>query len=265
MEELRSDRKTLTSVEHALDILDVFASDFSSLSLNEICEATGIHKSSVYRLVKVLLKRGYLDKDVTTGKYRLGLRLINLASSRINDFDLISEARPLMMRLHSETLMATQLCILKGTDVIYLDEVSGTSSKWNNMGMGYRGEAFCSSLGKCLLAALSGEELKMLFHGYRFTKYTENTIDSFEKLKNELKTVRKNGYALNHGEYNSLLSSVACPIYDYSGAVIAAISLGGASYLFIPETIERILPHLRRYAMQLSKCFGYMEDNQHRL
>lgn len=259
MEERTGTIPTLRSVEHAFDILEAFDSSSPALSMAEIARKTGLHKSSVYRLTHVLLSRGYLDKSPVTGKYCLGLRLVGLASNRINDVELVAEAHPLMLRLNAETALTTQLCVLDGTEVVYLDEVSATAGRrYNNMG--FRGEAYCSSLGKCLLAALSGEELDWRFSGYKFVRYTPTTITSYEELKAQLREVRIQGYAMNRAEQNELLSSVACPIYDYTGNIIAAISLGAASYLFIPETIEKILPHLRWYAMMISKRMGYAVD-----
>lgn len=250
---------TLKSVEHAFDILEAFDSSTPLLTLKEISEKTNLHKSSVYRLVHVLTKRGFLEKNIASGKYGLGIRLVGLASNRINDLELVAEAHPLMLRLHSETSLTTQLCVLDGTDVIYLDEVSGsTARRYNNMG--FRSEAHCSSMGKCLLASLSGEELDWRYSGYKFTRYTDTTLTSYEALKSELREIRRQGYALNRAEQNAILSSVACPIYDYNGDVIAAISLGAASYLFIPETIQNILPHLQRYALMISKRMGYSVD-----
>ena len=151
-------QQTLQSVEHALDILEAFSCGSASLTMSEIMESTRLHKSTAYRLVKVLMKRGYLERDAVNATYSLGYCIIGLASSRINDLELVAEAHPLIMRLNAETSLTAQLCVLDGTDVIYMDEVSGTSARRFNS-MGGRGPAYCSSLGKCLLAALSGDAL----------------------------------------------------------------------------------------------------------
>ena len=252
-------KKTLQTVEHTFDILEAFNSTAPLLSLSELSAKTGLHKSSVYRIVKVLSSRGYLELDRVTKKYSLGLRLVDLASNRINDLELLTEAHTLMLRLHAETSLTTQLCVLDGTDVVYLDEVNSASVR-HYTNMGYRGEAYCSSLGKCLLSSLPADELEWRFTGYKFTRYTDTTITSFEKLRAELREIRKQGYAVNRGEKEAILSSVACPIYDYNGNMIAAISLGAASFLLVPETIRNLLPHLQRYAKMISKKMGYPID-----
>ena len=102
-------KKTLQTVEHTFDILEAFNSTASLLSLSELSAKTGLHKSSVYRIVKVLSSRGYLELDRITKKYSLGLRLVDLASNRINDLELLTEAHTLMLRLNAETSLTTQL------------------------------------------------------------------------------------------------------------------------------------------------------------
>ena len=249
----------LSTVEHALNILELFDGSSALLSLSDITKKTGLHKSSVYRIVNVLTSRQYLEKDSTTKKYRLGLAIVGLASRRINDLDLVSEAHPLMLRLNAETSLTSQLCVLDGTEVIYVDEVnSAEARRYSNMG--FRDAAHASSMGKCLLAALSRDELEWRYTGYHFIRYTDKTISSLDALKTELREVRIRGYATNYGERNPILSSIACPIYNYNSEIIAAISLGASSYLIVPETINNILPHLQRYALMISKRMGYPTD-----
>ena len=219
---------------------------FPFIPSQTLLKKTGVHKSSVYRIVKLLAKRGYLECNSTTHQYGLGLSVVKLASNRIND-------------LHAETSLTTQLCVLDGTDVIYLDEVNSPSARHYSH-MGSRGQAHCSSLGKCLLSSLPFEELEWMYKDYTFTKYTPTTITSLSALRSELRTIRQQGYAINHGEQDEILSSIACPIFDYNGNMIAAISLGAASYLIVPETINNLLPHLQRYANMISKRMGYQID-----
>lgn len=257
--EKEQDTKTLSTVEHALNILELFDGSSALLSLSEISQKTGLHKSSAYRIVNVLTKRRYLERDSISKKYGLGLTIVGLASRRINDLDLVSEAHPLMVRLNSETSLTSQLCVLDGTEVVYVDEVNSAEMR-RYANMGFRDAAHASSMGKCLLAALSSEELEWRYSGYQFKKFTEKTISSLSALKAELREVRKKGYATNFGEKNLILSSIACPIYNYNSEIIASISLGASSYLIVPETINNILPHLQRYALMISKRMGYPTD-----
>ena len=113
-----SDIQVLKTLDHALDILEIFDPSFPLYSIADIAKKTGVHKSSVYRIVKLLAKRGYLECNSTTHQYGLGLSVVKLASNRINDLELLTEAHSIMLRLHAETSLTTQLCVLDGTDVI---------------------------------------------------------------------------------------------------------------------------------------------------
>lgn len=163
--------QTLHSVENALNILELLSNENRSMSLSKIAERTQLHKSTVYRLVSVLRKRGYLERDERNGAYTLGYQLIELASRHINDLELLTEARPLILRLHAEVNLTVQLCILEGAEVVYLDEVNSFNNR-RYVRMGFKGPAYCSSMGKCLLSNLSGDDLDTLFDGYSFNRHT---------------------------------------------------------------------------------------------
>jgi DNA-binding IclR family transcriptional regulator len=250
--------KSIQSIERALDILELLAEGDTPFSLSEISSKTGLHRSTVYRIVNVLKKRGYLEKQEFSKKYTLGLAFVEIASHRIDDLDLITIARKYMMQLHGHLVnLASQLCTLDGTQVVYLEEIAGSIQRKHSH-MGYKGPAYCSSLGKCLLSGLSGKELNNLYQNYTFESYTSNTIRNFESLKKELQIVRERGWAENNGERNINLASMAACIFDYTGSVIAAVSIGGLIDQFTPEKKNYYLPVLLSTALDISHQLGYM-------
>jgi DNA-binding IclR family transcriptional regulator len=250
--------QTILTIEHALDILELFTPEKPHYSISEIIQATHLHRSTIYRILSLLIRRNYLEKSSYKGYYTLGIRLISLASTRINDLELITEARPFMFRLYSITGLGSQLCILDGTEVLYLDEVNSLNIRKYTY-RGVTGPAYCSSLGKCLLAALSRDELERLFKDYPFKQFTPTTITSLNRLEKELRRVRRQGYAINTGEYSASLASIAVPIYDYNGDTCAAISLGiHISSGIITSRISELLPHLKNASMEISKRLGYI-------
>ena len=92
-----SDIQVLKTLDHALDILEIFDPSFPLYSIADIAKKTGVHKSSVYRIVKLLAKRGYLECNSSTHQYGLGLSVVKLASNRINDLELLTEAHSIML------------------------------------------------------------------------------------------------------------------------------------------------------------------------
>ncbi len=170
---------------------------------------------------------------------------------------MLTEARPLILRLHAEVNLTVQLCILEGTEVVYLDEVNSFNNR-RYVRMGFKGPAYCSSMGKCLLSNLSGDDLDTLFDGYSFTRHTDTTITSMEALKKELRLVRQRGWAINNGEHVATLSSIATPIFDYNGSIIASISLGAATWVLSPQKIKEVLPSLKQTSLAISKRLGFI-------
>lgn len=248
--------KPIQSVERTLDILEHIANSEEACSLTEISQTTGLPKSTVFRIVNVLMKRGYIDRHVSNGRYGLGMMPIEVASHRIEELDLTIDSRPLMLRLHAQLSLTTQLCILEDTQVVYISEVAGNYYRKVSH-MGYKRPAHCSSLGKCLLSGLAGTKLNRLYLNYTFVRYTESTICDLESLKSELKIVRERGWAINRGESISSLGSLAACVFDYTGNVVAALSVGGIIELFTPELCKEYLPPLISIALELSHKLGY--------
>ena len=249
--------KRLTSVESALKVLDSFIAN-SEMTLSEISEQTGVHKSTVFRTVKTLEANAYLERVPDSNKYKLGQHIIMLATAKIDTLELQIEARPFLLRLQAKTNCSIHLSVLEKTDVSYLfiiDDYSATRTSTRNP---KKNPAYCSSGGKCLLSALSGDTVNKLFANYEFKRFTDKTICSLEELKEELAQIRKQGYAVNRGEMEAQVGSIAFPVFGYSGEMIAAISVGTHLDRMDEKTLETIKHYTKDFANQLSANMGYI-------
>ena len=251
--------ETLQSVQNTLQILDLFASNGPYLTLKDIGEHTGLHKSTVYRCVSILEKSGYLEKDLASHRYRLGLHVVHLASSRIDALELQVEAKPLLLRLQAKTNCAVHLCILDRTDVVYLLTIDNYSVLKSSMQVSKRNPAYCSSTGKCLLSSLSGDDLSRLYRNYQFIKYTDNTITDLNTLKTQLAEIRNQSFAINLGEMEEQTASIAVPVLNYAGETIAAIGVGMHRDRFSESMASITIPYLKNTADELSKNLGYIK------
>jgi IclR family KDG regulon transcriptional repressor len=243
------------SIDRALDVLELLSAEQRSLSITEIAEKTRLHKTTAHRILCSLRSRGYIEKKEGKNGYELGMKIIHLASAKINDLELLTESRAILTRFQLEVNLGVQLGVLDGADVVYVDEIDGTIHRKYTR-MGFRSPAYCSSLGKCLLAGLSGEKLEELFHRMKLIRYTATTICDWETLRAELRVVREQGWALNNGEHDINLRSVAAPIYDYNGDVIAAINAGGHSTSLTEERIAELVPMVKKTALLISNKLG---------
>lgn len=233
----------------------------TQLTLKEISLQTGLHKSTIYRCVNVLEKYGYLERDITSHSFRVGLNLIKLATTRIDALELLSESKTFLYRLQAKTNCSVHLCILEGYEVVYLTTIDSFAAVNNFNTISKKGLAYCSSMGKCLLSSLSGKTLNQLFEKYEFKKFTDNTITNLEDLKIELSKIRENEYAVQFAEHEEQTCSIAVPIYNYAGEMIASIGIGMHISRYSDELLNKTLPYLKDAAFNISRRLGF--ENEH--
>jgi IclR family KDG regulon transcriptional repressor len=256
----RQDYFRIHSVKKALQILKLFTREQPYLRLTAIAEQTGIHKSTVHRLVRTLEEHGFLRWDPETGTYCLGLVLIELSDVVLSNLDIRKQARPHMEHLRVTTGQTVHLGVLQDGEVLYVDKVEGTGSIRLYSQVGRKVPSHCTALGKALLAFLPESSVAHIVgNGRSMQRYTQNTITQLPRLLEELKQVRILGYAADREEHEPLVHCVAAPIRDHSGSVIAAISMTmiGAS---IPKNVFEENAYLvKTAASNISSAVGYRE------
>ena len=217
----------LSSVKKALELLDHFTVERPELSLAEISREVDAHKSSVFRVLTTLKAAGFLEKDPLSGKYRLGLKILDLAGRVWGRYDIRQIATPYMEELARETGEVIHLAVLDGSDIVYLEKKGQGQGQVLTVAtrLGGRNPAYASSMGKILLADLSKSELKAIFGRGKLEKLTPNTIDEIPKLIEELARIREQGFALDNEETFPGIRCVGAPIRDAGGKVVAAVSV----------------------------------------
>ncbi len=245
-------------VERILDILEELCSTNHPVGPTELAQKLNLNKSTVYRLLNALVLRNYATKN-QNGTYSLGCRLAELMSSHISSLELIAEARPYLSQLTTDLNLTAHLGILDKDKVIYVEKLDAIPTGPLSPQIGVRVPAFCSSLGKCLLAGLSGDELSEALEQCQFTQYTRNTITNRQEFRRQLRQVRKQGWAMDNCEYNVDHRCIGAPIYDYRGDMIAAISASGTLVRLPDEFIPAVVDAVKKAAGKLSQRLGYCE------
>lgn len=251
-----SDDKGVQSVERALDIIESVADEQEGKNLTEIAADTGLHKSTAYRIINTLVRRGFLTRE-DNGNYRIGHKLIETVSFYINELELQTEARPYIAEISAFLGLATYLGVLEGENVVYLEKIAGLLALNSFSQTGARVPAYCSSLGKCLLSGLSVDRLERIMKDCSFIKFTSATISGIEELHQELIKVRRQGWAIDDEEYEPGHRGIGAPIYDYRGDIIAAISVRGDKHVLTDERIEEVAEYMVKNAMEISVKLGY--------
>jgi IclR family KDG regulon transcriptional repressor len=214
----------LSSVKKALELLDHFTAERPEISLAEISREVDAHKSSVFRVLTTLEAAGFLEKDPQSGKYRLGLKILDLAGRVWGRHDIRQIATPFMEELARETGEVIHLAVLDGSDIVYLEKKGQGQVLTVATRVGGRNPAYASSMGKILLADLSENELNAILGRGKLKKLTPNTIDEIPKLIEELAKIREQGFALDNEETFPGIRCVGAPVRDGRGRVIAAVS-----------------------------------------
>ncbi len=256
----RSDAKSIQSVQHALQLFEVFrkSNKQEEFGVTELSRVLGLHKNNVFRLLATLSACGYIEQNPVTENYRLGIGIFNLGQKFINKLGFLKLARPFLEKICVEVNEAVYIGILRESNVVYLDIVEANHPVRIVSRVGKDVPAYCTSIGKIQLAYSSDDEANKLFVGARLKKYTDHTITSLPELKRHLKDIYSKDYAIDNQEYENDVRCVAVPIKDYVGVPVAAVSVSGPVYRMSEERIlDEVLPVARKYAREISKRLGY--------
>ncbi len=250
------------SLERGLAILSAFNSGRPLLGVSELARQIGLSRSTTHRYVSTLAQLGYLQQDPLTRKYRLGTRVLDLGFSAINSMELREVAAPCLQQLSDELGYTVNMAILAGADVVYVERCRSSRVAQReidlNLHVGSRLPAYCTSLGKVLLAYLPEAEQDVAIGRTELVRRGPNTITSRTGLRAELQRVRADGFAVSNEELAYGLRSIAAPIHSRNREGAAAINLAvHTSMVTMNELVAQLSPALRRAASEISRRAGY--------
>ncbi len=240
-------------LDRALDLIELLSLESSGLGVTELGARLSLHKSTVHRLLSALAERGYIEKD--DGRYRLGLKFVELASLRLNQLELKTEASPTLRRLASRLDRVAHLAILDGIEAVYIEKLEPQASLRMYSQIGRRIPVHCTALGKSLLSGLSETELNTLTARITFERFTQATLTTPELLKEDVVRTRQRGWSLDDEEYERGIRCVAVPVRDYTRRVVAAISVSGPAR--VEDRMEEVAYQVQDAAFEISRRMGY--------
>jgi IclR family pca regulon transcriptional regulator len=254
------------SLERGLAILTCFTPQRPVLGIADIADELGMSRSTTHRYVITLLALGYLEQGASR-KYRLGLKVTDLGMAALNSTGLREHAHPYLEELRQRTSYTTNLGVLDGTDVLYVDRVSSFRRGQGRIDLGLapgsRLPAYATAMGKLLLAYLPEGEQRELIAEMKLTKQGPNTITSKKALLSELDEIREEGFAVNDEELAPELHSIAAPVRNEAREVVAAVNLAAStSIISLSELVDALGPHLISTADRISARLGYRRDDE---
>ena len=221
-----TDRYTVDAAAKALELLSTFSYREPRLSLADLAQRTGIPRATAFRLLSTLEQSGFLAKE--HGAYQLGIKCFVLGNIVAGGLDLRETAHPHLVALRDETRETTQIAILDHWHVVYLERMlSPLPVGFMRARSGAILPAYCTGLGKTLMAFRPEAEVAAWAATQKFTALTPNTITTAKRLLKELTMIRERGYGLDEEEREKGVSCVAAPVRNHTGEVVAAISVAG--------------------------------------
>ena len=247
----------ILSVEKAIGILSLFSFSQPRWGISEIAKAMGLPKGTTHNLVSTLTSAGFLQQDPETRRYSLGPKLFTLGSIMVGTLEINQKASAPAHRLAEQTGLICRVAIWDTDAALITLNVSRQDTEATAARIGPRVAAYCSALGRALLAHLDPPLLEAYLRELKPVAYTPRTLVTKAKIKKEILETRARGYARNNQELAPARASLAVPLFQGGGALAASISLtGGESDLFgerQPPLVEALL----KTAAEISRYMGF--------
>lgn len=244
-------------LDRALSVIDALAQRDDECSLAEVSDAVALHKSTVHRILMVLERNRLVLKNARTGRYRLGLKLFELGSRAIAGTHLREQARPYLSRVMFETGETVHLCIFDNGEVVYVDKIEPQKTVRTTSTVGRRSPAYCTSVGKAILAQLPPKEVEDTILRLGLRRRTQHTLTTPAALQADLAATRSRGYAIDDEEHEDGVRCVGAAVLDCSGRPVAAISVSGATFSMTKDKLPVISRPVVAAAQALSNELGY--------
>jgi DNA-binding IclR family transcriptional regulator len=245
---------------HGMAILQMYTDEMPTITVSDMARHIGVHRSSASRLAATLHSMGFLARAGEAGHYRLGPQLVRLGRLAGKNNDLVQQALGPLRALVAQTGETGHVGVLDGTEAVTAGVVDGWHSVRMHGQVNKRAPAYCSSIGKALLAGMSDSAVRQMFRGHRLAARTANTITSMASLLRELNEVRERGYALDNEELEPGLRCIAAPIRDAEGVVVASLGLSGPAPRLTDSTVREIAAHVVAAARLASLANGGSPD-----
>lgn len=237
-----------------LMLIETLAEKHDAMGITELARLLGLPKSNVHRVLQALVETGYVAREESSGTYGISIKLWEVARTILADLDIGKIARPFLQRLTQCTGETSQLSILNGYDVVYLEKVDSSEPVHTYTPIGSRVPAHCTATGKIMLSSQPekiGDDISK-----SLVRYTGRTFVDLKKFRCELRHCAKQGYAINRGEWREGVWGVAASIRDNTESVVAAVGISGPAARVKEKLADVIVPSICDTARQISAALG---------
>ncbi|MBX9760740.1 MAG: IclR family transcriptional regulator [Beijerinckiaceae bacterium] len=246
----------LSSVATAARLLKTFSEGEAEIGVTTLSKRLGVAKSTVYRLASTLVSEGMLEQNRENDKYRLGLALFGLGALVRQRMNVSTEARPHIFALRDATNETVHLAVPDGGQIIYVYDLESTQAIRQRANLGERKPTFCSAEGRAMLAFAEASAVDAIIAAGLAARTPYTDIDPAH-LKAALEDVRRKGYAREDEQCEIGMRSLAAPIRDAEGRVVAAVGIAGPTQRLSEDVLSRFAPLVVNTAHLISARLGY--------
>ena len=250
---------SITVLENAVQVMEILLDGNQPMTLAQLTQKSGFSKNKVFRILHTLENHSYVERD-DSGAYRLGVRFLDYGFRVQQSMRLLDVSPPVMAWLAQETAETIFLGIIDGDEVLCVDARESSHSVRLSASVGKRLPIYAGGVPRILLAFMPDDDRDQLLERLEFVPLTSHTIVEHSELIQSLADVRRLGYVVAVGDLDDGAHSIAAPIRDHRGRVVAAVSVAGPSRRFEDETIERTIALILEGAARISQGLGYRAD-----
>lgn len=249
----------MDAVQRTLDILEIFLKKDQEVGIAEVAELTGINVTTVYRIMSDLVQRGYLRQKRKREKYAIGIKFLEYNSAVQHNLKIGELAQPMLNEMSQRSGEYVEIAVRDGNVAVTIAQAEvARNLRISNM-IGEKLPLHATSVGKVFLAFMNLAERREFYETNKLTVFTQKTISNLKRIEGSLIEVRSLGYALDSEEFNVGVWSVAAPIRDYTGGVVASLALAAPSARIIGKQQEDFISIVLSGSMELSAEMGFKE------
>lgn len=249
---------SIKTVNNALALLEEFQLSCGELGVTDLSKRLNLPKNNIFRLLSTLAVHNYIEQNESTGKYQLGVKIIELGQIALNKNSLTKHTQPVLRKLNKLSNETCYFSILKQNTTFFIDGVESELPVRVVHRMGTRQPIHCTAAGKVQVAFLNKKDGKNIIMMNPLTKYTEFTITDPSDFQTELQEILSNGYALENQEFEDGVLGIAAPVIDYKSTIVGAVSLSAPISRISANRIKNeFVPLVMQSAMELSGRLGY--------
>jgi DNA-binding IclR family transcriptional regulator len=244
------------TVNKAIDILEIFLQKDGEFSLAEISTYSKFNKATAYRLVSTLVKRGFINQPKKNGKYSLGLKALDFTFAIRKNFKFVDLAYLYLSRLSKIHNISAYISVLDADSSLVIEEVAVVDTMRINSPIGKKMPLHATACGRVLLSALSTEERTSFYRRANLKTFTCKTITNVTQLETEIENIRRDGVAYGEEEYKLGLMSIASPIQNGNGDIIAAVGIVAPLSQIDTAARHKLVINLKSCTAEISQVIG---------